>query len=95
MVCGKVFEEFYRKKSKIFWLKVGDQNISFFYVFLKVRRIKFIIVQWDDEFGNILIVDKDIVNIFVKFFIRMFGESFFREKRISNFIINYGGKLII
>ncbi|XP_062093960.1 uncharacterized protein LOC133799993 [Humulus lupulus] len=64
---SKMYESFLRQRSKITWLRFGDDNTSYFYVSLKQRSACNRITTYLDEHGKIVDCYDDVVNHFKGF----------------------------
>ncbi|XP_059650595.1 uncharacterized protein LOC132296410 [Cornus florida] len=68
-------EIFYKQKVQIHWLKVGDQNISFFMKSFSSKANRRKVVSIEDSLGN-TIQGLDLRNEFLNYFQNLLGQSY-------------------
>ena len=71
----KVEERFWKKKSRIFWLRVGDLNTMLFHAITKQRRASNKITDLLDSAGNLVEDEEKLVVIATEYFRELFTSS--------------------
>ncbi|KAJ6756449.1 hypothetical protein OIU79_028773 [Salix purpurea] len=61
-------ESYYKQKSRIQWLTLGDKNTSFFHRSLLHRRMRNQIITLEDGRGNVISNQKDMGNMAVNYY---------------------------
>ncbi|XP_074304373.1 uncharacterized protein LOC141639083 [Silene latifolia] len=80
--CAKEMEflarartDYLKQKSKIIWLKEGDENTSFFHTSIKRRRARNRVYQVKDMRGNLCTQHDDVKATFEEYYISLLGSS--------------------
>ncbi|XP_062118559.1 uncharacterized protein LOC133832201 [Humulus lupulus] len=77
-VVGDIVKEYEESKSKVDWLRLGDENSSLFYASMKKRKALNRIVSFVDENGSVEGLSKGYKSFYSAFSI------FFRRSKCSN-----------
>ncbi|XP_062085965.1 uncharacterized protein LOC133792073 [Humulus lupulus] len=72
---SKMYESFLRQKSKINWLRFGDENTAFFHASLKQRRIRNRITYFLNEEGQMIDNNEEVVSHFFNHFKGFLGKG--------------------
>ncbi|XP_062107426.1 uncharacterized protein LOC133818525 [Humulus lupulus] len=72
---SKAYDSFLRKKSKVDWLRFGDDNTAFFHACLKQRRANNCITSVVSDSGELIENFDDVVKHFVHHFQKIMGSS--------------------
>lgn len=59
---------FLQQRSKVNWIKLGDDNTKYFSIVIKHRKLQRAIVQLADEENRVQTEPEAIANIFVRFY---------------------------
>lgn len=77
-----VEEEFWKQRSRLLWLKLGDRNTRYFHAITKVRKRINAFSVLENEEGILVHKEEEIVNVIGDYFTKLFtslpGE---REKK--------------
>ena len=68
-------EIYWKQKSRVMWLRSGDRNTSYFHVITKAKRIRNTLTTIQDDNGVIFRGQKDISNVAVNYFQRLYTSS--------------------
>ncbi|XP_059658959.1 uncharacterized protein LOC132305316 [Cornus florida] len=79
-----VEEIFYKQKAQIHWLKVGDQNTSFFMKSFSSKANRRKVVSIKDSLGN-TVQGLDLRNEFLNYFQNLLGQSYSSYPGMSSF----------
>lgn len=71
----KADEEFWKKRSCLLWLTLGDRNTSFFHASTKGRRARNRISVLEDHLGNAVFEDDKIATVISDYFKGIFTSS--------------------
>lgn len=71
----KADEEFWKKRSFLLWLTLGDRNTSFFHASTKGRRARNRISVLEDHLGNAVFEDDKIATVISDYFKGIFTSS--------------------
>ncbi|XP_062074913.1 uncharacterized protein LOC133778918 [Humulus lupulus] len=80
---SKMHDSFLRQRSKVTWLRFGDDNTSYFYATLKQRSAFNRITAYLDEHGKIVDCYDDVVNHFINHFKGFLGSPSSATSRIQ------------
>jgi hypothetical protein len=70
---SKVEEAYYKQKSRVKWLNLGDQNSSYFFKIVKIRASRNLITHlWDDN-GDKVVEENQIKQVAVDFYMKLLG----------------------
>lgn len=69
----KLEEEYWRTKSRVLWLRVGDKNTRFFHLNTKQRRSFNRITAICDDTGKISTSEEEIQKIFINYFTDLYS----------------------
>ncbi|XP_062074801.1 uncharacterized protein LOC133778793 [Humulus lupulus] len=72
---SKAYDSFLRQKSKVDWLRFGDDNTNYFHECLKQRRANNYITLVVSESGELIEKFEDVVTHFVHHFQKIMGSS--------------------
>ncbi|XP_062100478.1 uncharacterized protein LOC133806385 [Humulus lupulus] len=72
---SKMYESFLRQKSKINWLRFGDENTAYFHASLKQRRIRNRITYFLNEEGLMIDNNEEVVAHFFNHFKGFLGKG--------------------
>ncbi|XP_062097539.1 uncharacterized protein LOC133803465 [Humulus lupulus] len=72
---SKAYDSFLRQKSKIDWLRYGDDNTAYFHACLKQRRANNCITSGVLDSGELIEKFEDVVTHFVHHFQKIMGSS--------------------
>ncbi|XP_062085261.1 uncharacterized protein LOC133791350 [Humulus lupulus] len=81
--CSKMHESFLRQRSKVTWLRYGDDNTTYFYATLKQRSAFNRITAYVDDHGQIVDCYEDVIKHFVNHFKGFLGSPSSTTARIS------------
>ncbi|XP_062117657.1 uncharacterized protein LOC133831398 [Humulus lupulus] len=95
ILCAKMHESFLRQRSKVTWLRYGDDNTAFFYATLKQRYASNRITAFVNDHGQIVDCYEDLIKHFVSHFAGFLGSSSTATARIQLAVINIGKTLSI
>ncbi|GKU90953.1 hypothetical protein SLEP1_g4891 [Rubroshorea leprosula] len=68
-------EAFLKQKSRVHWLKEGDQNTTYFHKILKIRRCKNSIRELHSDDGKVLTQHADIAREAIAFYQKLLGTE--------------------
>ncbi|XP_062104862.1 uncharacterized protein LOC133816324 [Humulus lupulus] len=71
---SKIYESFLRQRSKITWLRFGDENTSYFHASLKKRKVENRITSFMDDQVQLIDNYEDVVAHFINHFKRLMGN---------------------
>ncbi|XP_062100567.1 uncharacterized protein LOC133806486 [Humulus lupulus] len=71
----QIYESFIRQRSKITWLRFGDENSAYFHACLKQRRVANRITSFIDDLGQIHDNFEYVVSHFIHHFRSIMGSS--------------------
>ncbi|XP_062075990.1 uncharacterized protein LOC133780132 [Humulus lupulus] len=86
----KVYESFIRQKSKITWLRFGDDNTTFFHASLKKRKLSNRIVSYISAYGSVVDDYEQVIHHFLHHFQSYLGCSGRANGHIDMQSISYG-----
>ena len=66
---------FWKKKSRVIWLREDDRNSKYFHALVKQRRARNRITQLKDENGNVVEDEEGLVAIATSYFRQIFESS--------------------
>ncbi|XP_062119230.1 uncharacterized protein LOC133832977 [Humulus lupulus] len=72
---SKLYESFLRQKSKINWLRFGDENTAYFHASLKQRRMRNRITSFTTDVGQIVENPTEVIAHFHNHFKGFLGKS--------------------
>ncbi|XP_060182632.1 uncharacterized protein LOC132612434 [Lycium barbarum] len=82
------------QRSKATWVKLGDDNTRYFYTVLKQKKLKESIYQLKDKNQQMQHDPVVIVDIFVRFYKQMLGETGGTKQKVYLGFLRYGHILI-
>ncbi|XP_062080463.1 uncharacterized protein LOC133785228 [Humulus lupulus] len=92
---ARTYESFLRKKSKVDWLRYGDDNTTYFHACLKQRKASNCITSVVTESGQIIEKFDDVVEHFVIHFHKIMGSKSNASSPIQSSCFNLGHKLTL
>ncbi|XP_062106102.1 uncharacterized protein LOC133817568 [Humulus lupulus] len=78
-----MYESFLRQRSKITWLRFGDENTSYFHDSLKQRKIGNRITSFVNDAGQLNDNNEEVVAYFINHFKGFFGSSSLASTRVE------------
>ncbi|XP_062075813.1 uncharacterized protein LOC133779933 [Humulus lupulus] len=87
---SKMYESFLRQKSKINWLRFGDENTAYFHASLKHRRIRNRITYFLNEEGLMIDNNEEVVAHFFNHFKGFLGKGSSATSRANKSCIQQG-----
>ncbi|XP_062113082.1 uncharacterized protein LOC133824231 [Humulus lupulus] len=92
---ARTYESFLRQKSKVDWLRYGDDNTTYFHACLKQRRASNCITSVVTEFGQSIEKFDDVVDHFVTHFQKIMGSKSMASRSIQRSCFSLGHKLTL
>ncbi|XP_062075364.1 uncharacterized protein LOC133779417 [Humulus lupulus] len=86
----KIYASFLRQKSKITWLRFGDENSSYFHTSLKQRQISNHIVSYIDDNGRFVDDYDKVVDYYFQYFKNHLGTTNKATGQIASDCIKHG-----
>ncbi|XP_062088962.1 uncharacterized protein LOC133795529 [Humulus lupulus] len=80
---SKIYESFLRQKSKINWLRFGDENTAYFHASLKQRRMRNRISSYINEEGHIVENYSEVIAHFYNHFKGILGKTSSATSRLD------------
>lgn len=68
-------EVFLQQRSKTYWIRIGDDNIKYFYSIIKHKRLYQAITQIKDKAGQIETKNIVIAKVFADFYEELFEKK--------------------
>ncbi|XP_062075046.1 uncharacterized protein LOC133779059 [Humulus lupulus] len=90
---ARIYDSFLRKKSKVNWLRYGDDNNAYFHACLKQRRASNRITSFVNETGQLIERFEDVVAHFVNHFRKIMGSQSNASVPIQRSCFRYGNSL--
>ncbi|XP_019264059.1 PREDICTED: uncharacterized protein LOC109241742 [Nicotiana attenuata] len=86
-------EVYLQQRSKVTWIKLGDDNNRYFFLVIKHRRLQEAIIQLTNKTGDMKTEQEEIAGIFVEYYQELLGtKGRFRDYAIQSFLKN--GKIL-
>ncbi|XP_062104336.1 uncharacterized protein LOC133815521 [Humulus lupulus] len=92
---ARVYESFLKQKSKVDWLRFGDDNTAYFHACLKQRRASNCITSVVTETGQNIDKFTDVVNHFVTHFQKIMGSKSMASSPIQKSCFELGHRLTL
>ncbi|XP_062080287.1 uncharacterized protein LOC133785043 [Humulus lupulus] len=92
---SRMYESFLRQKSKINWLRFGDDNTAYFHASLKQRRIGNRITSYMNDEGQIIDNYAEVVEHFYNHFKGFLGKSSTAVSRVNQDCFRQGPVLTL
>ncbi|XP_062113307.1 uncharacterized protein LOC133824440 [Humulus lupulus] len=92
---ARIYESFLRQKSKVDWLRYGDDNTAYFHACLKQRRASNCINSVMTESGQSIEKFDDVVDHFVTHFQKIMGSKSMASRSIQSSCFSLGHKLTL
>lgn len=86
----KVYTEFLRQKSKLAWLREGDENTTFFHKIIKARSIQNQVYAIYDKHGVWQNTDSGVTQAFLDFYQELLGTTHQHRKKVIRQIVHSG-----
>lgn len=83
-------EQFLRQKSKIQWIRQGDQNTKYFHEVIKARKNTNRIFSIKDAKGNMITDVEGITDAVIKFYKELLGESKGDRQNVRSNLVRKG-----
>ncbi|XP_062118736.1 uncharacterized protein LOC133832403 [Humulus lupulus] len=90
---ARIYDNFLRQKSKVNWLRYGDDNTTYFHACLKQRRASNRITSFVNETGQLIERFEDVVAHFVNHFRKIMGSQSNASVPIQRSCFRYGNSL--
>jgi len=82
-------EVFLQQRSKVNWIKLGDDNTRYFYSIIKHKRLQQATNQIRDKEGNMQTENTSIAKMFVEYYEELLGKKeMYRIKAFGSFLKN-------
>ncbi|XP_062119360.1 uncharacterized protein LOC133833120 [Humulus lupulus] len=92
---AKIYESFLRQKSKVDWLRFGDDNTAYFHTCLKQRKASNCITSVVNESGQSIENFDAVVDHFVNHFKRIMGSKSMASSTIQKSCFELGHQLTL
>ncbi|XP_062118254.1 uncharacterized protein LOC133831861 [Humulus lupulus] len=92
---ARIYESFLRQKSKVDWLRSGDDNTAYFHACLKQRRASNCITSIVTETGQSIENFDAVVDHFVNHFQKIMGSKSMASRSIQKSCFDLGHKLTL
>ncbi|XP_062094166.1 uncharacterized protein LOC133800227 [Humulus lupulus] len=92
---ARIYESFLKQKSKVDWLRFGDDNTTYFHACLKQRRASNCITSVVTEFGQSIENFDDVVDHFVTHFQKIMGSKSMASRSNQKSCFDLGHKLTL
>ncbi|XP_062080593.1 uncharacterized protein LOC133785361 [Humulus lupulus] len=92
---SRMYESFLRQRSKITWLRFGDENTSYFHASLKQRKDGNWITSFMDDTGQVNDNYEEVVAYFINHFKGFFGSPSSATTRIEQDCFTQGAVLTL
>ncbi|XP_062099761.1 uncharacterized protein LOC133805598 [Humulus lupulus] len=87
---ARIYESFLRQKSKVNWLRYGDDNTAYFHACLKQRRASNRITSFVNESGQLIERFEDVLDHFVNHFQKIMGSQSSASVPIQRSCLRFG-----